>query len=234
MKNVNEVYGYVKENIRLRVANKPSLFPALQKATGIGEYNKFCSKKDDICIEGYPSSANSFLYNVLKRVRDDISVSHHTHSIANIKRALSYDVPVVVVFRDPLESISSTVYRFEKTIYAQIIRYLNFYEYVVGESDSILLISFKQVTQKTSNTVRKIEKYSEISLPFQNMEKVEKNVKQYIKTWSKKNKSNRGGNLPSKNKDIEKNKIKEKINQMERSAEARELYHKLIEVSRRQ
>ena len=82
-----------------------------------GEDNDFlCRKNSDLCVEAYPSSANSFLCRLIRYSIKNLKIGQHTHTIANIKIALKYNIPVVTIIRDPLDAISSRAVRFNKEI----------------------------------------------------------------------------------------------------------------------
>jgi len=64
----------------------------------------------DICIEGYPRSANSFAVGAFEHAQSaPVQVAHHTHVPANPMRACERGVPTLVLIRDPYDAVVSNV-----------------------------------------------------------------------------------------------------------------------------
>jgi len=68
------------------------------------------NKETDICIEGFPRSANSFAVEALRYAQaDPIEIAHHTHVPANAMRACKLDIPTAVLIRTPKDAIVSRI-----------------------------------------------------------------------------------------------------------------------------
>jgi hypothetical protein len=68
------------------------------------------SEKTDICIEGYPRSANSFAVGAFQHAqKHPVRVAHHTHIPANVMRACERGIPTLVLIRDPTDAVVSHV-----------------------------------------------------------------------------------------------------------------------------
>ena len=61
----------------------------------------------DICIEGFPRSANSFAVRAFPIANPNIKVSSHIHVTMQIIKAVNLSIPVLFLLRDPLDSLSS-------------------------------------------------------------------------------------------------------------------------------
>ena len=67
-------------------------------------------EQTDICIEGYPRSANSFAVGAFEHAQQrPVRVAHHTHVPANPMRACERGVPTLVLIRDPYDAVVSHV-----------------------------------------------------------------------------------------------------------------------------
>ena len=68
------------------------------------------TKKTDICIEGFPRSANSFSVQAFRYAQpESVRVAHHTHVPANAMRACEWQIPTVILIRSPADAIVSRV-----------------------------------------------------------------------------------------------------------------------------
>jgi hypothetical protein len=64
----------------------------------------------DICIEGFPRSANSFAVGAFRYAQPrPVKIAHHTHVPANVMRACEWGIPTVVLIRSPYDAIVSRI-----------------------------------------------------------------------------------------------------------------------------
>jgi hypothetical protein len=62
----------------------------------------------DICIEGFPRSANSFAVAAFRHAQDEpVGIAHHNHVPAPVLTAVKNDLPTLVLIRDPVEAVIS-------------------------------------------------------------------------------------------------------------------------------
>jgi len=106
-----------------------------------------------LVIEGFPRSANTFSVRMFHAANPEITadqISHHSHSISNVKRAVRWSIPVVVVIRNPVDAIASTMIFLDDTSDAMsgllATQYIDFYEWVEGNHDNVVLLRFEDVT----------------------------------------------------------------------------------------
>lgn len=59
----------------------------------------------DIVIEGFPRTGNTFAVVAFKNVQDrNYQIAHHLHIISQVKKAVSNNVPVIVLVRNPVDT----------------------------------------------------------------------------------------------------------------------------------
>lgn len=103
-----------------------------------------CDGQTDLCLEGSPSSGNSFAVNAIRRALGPLRVSSHTHAVANVKLALRQRVPAVIVVRHPREAIPSRVVRFGASPALAVRDYIDFQRFAVEHRDEVLVLVFEQ------------------------------------------------------------------------------------------
>lgn len=109
-----KLYRRLRNASRLYLKSNRLLYPILKRLRDPEAGAKLCRTGDHLCVEGYPSSGNSFAYNFLRILFPNLRMGHHSHSIANVKIARSNEIPAVVLLRNPYECISSRVVRFSE------------------------------------------------------------------------------------------------------------------------
>ncbi len=68
------------------------------------------TESTDLCIEGFPRSANSFAVGAVRHAQPGpMQIAHHTHVPANAMRACEWGIPTVVLIRSPQDAIVSRV-----------------------------------------------------------------------------------------------------------------------------
>lgn len=85
----------------------PSLYHGLFRyRDGYGD--RLVTDDTDLCIEGFPRSANSFAVGAIEYAQDDpLRIAHHNHVPAPILRAAARGIPTIVLIRDPVEAVIS-------------------------------------------------------------------------------------------------------------------------------
>ncbi|MEO0458095.1 MAG: hypothetical protein AAF152_16145 [Cyanobacteria bacterium P01_A01_bin.114] len=118
---------------------------------------KKVSPQKDICIEGFPRSANSFFSVAFRRYNPTAQAAHHMHAPLQVIKAAEYEIPCVVLIRNPLDAIASVlvVDRTLSTRFA-IQSYINFYERVWPVRDKVVVSEFKDTTQRPHSTVKRV------------------------------------------------------------------------------
>jgi hypothetical protein len=113
-----------------------------------------------ICIEGYPRSGNSFAVRMF-RTANHVHIGHHTHSTANVARAVRYGIPAVVLLRNPVDAITSFAVATRKVdIDDKLEYYLAFYQWVERRKDSVVIADFGVLISDFNDIIRQVnDKY---------------------------------------------------------------------------
>ncbi len=158
----------MRVRLRTLMERSPRLYIALEKWKN-GEASNAVSPGDDVVIEGFPRSANSFCVRAFRRAQEDEpSVADHLHSPVNVIMALRWNIPVMVLIRDPEEAVVSQLalafqasvkdeepilqgsmadqdYVFLLDLFTR--RYVNFYESLVPYLDRICVVLFRDAVE---------------------------------------------------------------------------------------
>jgi hypothetical protein len=208
----------------------PVLFPWIQKIRG-ADYGTFCGTETDLCIEGFQSSANSFVYNGFRILQPDLDIAHHTHSIANVRRAFSFEIPVLILFRDPVDVIPSMSSRFHPSLKASVNRYIHFYRFVLRNSSKVILASFEEVTTDFATTIRRVEQQTEMDFETFDVDEVRRQTVQHIRNWSKIRGKEDQMSLPRQERESRKAELRARLPSVPRFEEAQTVYRRLNELS---
>ncbi|MEA5465661.1 hypothetical protein [Leptothoe sp. PORK10 BA2] len=181
------------KNTKYRAGHIMGRHEILFKLLPLSEKNKEkkVSPEKDICIEGFPRSANSFFSRVFQMYNPTIKAAHHMHAPLQVIKAIEYDVPCIVLIRNPIDAIASVlvVDRNLSTRFA-IQSYINFYERIWPVRKNIVISDFQDTTQHPHQVVERInQRYgtsfymepmtSEVKFTiFNQLQKAQKDLKQ--------------------------------------------------------
>ena len=99
----------------------------------------------DLLIDGYPRSGNTYCFAKFKFLNPKLNIASHRHEFGHIYSALKRKIPVVVVVRDPLDSISSFIVRESVSTSFALRYYIYFYNKVLVNIKNIILLDFKNI-----------------------------------------------------------------------------------------
>jgi len=118
----------------------------------------------DICIDGYPRSANSFSVRMFRKANPEAVIAHHTHAIANIKKAIDCGIPVIVLIRNPEQSVVSSVIAHENNdIDNEIYRYVDFYDWILGRLPNVVIADFDMVVNDFNTIILNVNDHFKTS-----------------------------------------------------------------------
>ena len=204
----------------------PVVYPLLQRLRG-QEWGTFCTASTDPCIEGYQSSSNSFVYNVFRLLAPELSIGHHTHSVANLKRARRYNIPTLILYRDPSGAIPSLAARFKPSLKDGIVRYVRFYRYVLKHADAFVLASFEETTGDIGATIRRVEAPSPLGFGTYDAETVAADAVASIQDWTERQGDEERISLPKEERNAQKKALRECLHTMPQYGAARQTYERL-------
>ncbi len=113
--------------------------------------------RTEICIEAYPRSANSSTFRKFRLANPDAVVAHHTHVVANVAAALRNRIPTLVLIRQPPDLILSTLVAMRRPRPDDALgRYVDFYGWIEGHLDGLVLADFETVLADWNGVIRRV------------------------------------------------------------------------------
>jgi hypothetical protein len=94
--------------LRHHVRRYPILLRIFAKAQGHG-HMIIQKGKTQVCIGGYPRSANSTSKRLFRIANPDCEMAHHNHTTSTGKMAVRGNVPTIILLRDPVDATCSAL-----------------------------------------------------------------------------------------------------------------------------
>ncbi len=115
--------------------------------------------KTQVCIEGYPRSANSTSTRLFRIGNPDCEIAHHNHTIANVALAVRWNVPTIILLRDPVDAIcSALIVGKRKQPVDELLRYVSFYHYVERHPDAVVMVEFKSALEDFNRAIERLNR----------------------------------------------------------------------------
>lgn len=110
---------------------------------------RIANESTEICVEAVPRSANTFFTMLIKRWNPSIIMAHHTHGAANVKLALRYNVPTIIIIREPGAACASSIIRNTAWMTAadSLASYIAFHGALVDDIGDCMVFRFSDVIQ---------------------------------------------------------------------------------------
>ena len=142
-----------RRRLRLYLSDKPSLYWPLAKAIN---GNFLVSRATELVVEGFPRSGNSYAEAAFRlSQKRQVCLAHHRHAAAQVLCAAKWQIPCVVLIREPFEAIRSllmhqpALYRLDNAVR----EYIVFYRAIQPVRKCYVLARFETVTQDFGSVI---------------------------------------------------------------------------------
>lgn len=117
------------------------------------------TSKTDICIEGFPRSANSFLTATFGKYNPQAKCADHLHAPMQVIRASELNIPCIVVIRNPLDAIASTIVVDRSVSTSVVIRsYIDFYKSIWHIRNDFVVAEFNKIIDNPAEVINAVNK----------------------------------------------------------------------------
>lgn len=138
------------------LAARGLLFPLI--ALNRQARRRVVTRSSDVCLEGYPRSANSYSVFTFRSWNPGARIAHHLHTPLQVARAARLAVPCAVLIRPPLDAVVSVVVMDRERISdaAAYRSYIHFYSRALPLRDSVVVAPFAEVVKDPASLVERL------------------------------------------------------------------------------
>jgi len=142
----------------LPISRSPRWFPSMVRFQR-KRRNRPVKPTDQIVIDGFPRSANTFSSRAFLLENPQAAVSHHMHAPANVLLAVRYGLPTIVVVRTPVDAVMSEVIREpRKRLRRGLLEWNSFYGTVLPVLDRVVVADFDTVTSDYAVVIEEVNR----------------------------------------------------------------------------
>ncbi len=118
------------------------------------------SRSTEICIEGFPRSANSFFTTSFQLINPEVRCAHHVHVPMQVIRAVEFNIPCIVLIRNPLDAIASVLVA-DRNLSPELAlqSYIDFYQNIWQFRAKVVVSEFNQTIQDVKQVILSVNSH---------------------------------------------------------------------------
>jgi hypothetical protein len=162
----------IKQQVQLYAGKRPLPFYSL-----LGLRRKYrelaVSKATQLVIEGFPRSGNTFAVVAFRQAQQEsISIASHLHAPAQVIRAARWEIPTLVLIRNPVDAVLSLVIRHPHISTTWALKsYISFYETITSYRHAYVIGPFDEVIEDYGAVIERVNaRFSTRFSPFDHTE----------------------------------------------------------------
>jgi hypothetical protein len=139
----------------------------------------------ELVIEGFFRSGNTFAVRAFEEAQPNpVRLADHSHATATIIRAVRWNIPTVLLIRNPRDTISSAVLKLAPISTIQVLKeYIRFHTIIFPYIAPCLLVRFEDVTTDMGQVIQRInQRFGTDFVPFVHEEAQVQSVLNWIET----------------------------------------------------
>ena len=161
MSSLTPLVQSLRLGIQTHVGRSPLLYQLLHRTRSAPRSRNLVGPETDLCIEAPSGSGNSVFVRSFQIANPDVSVAHHHHVAAQVKRSVAFGVPTLVILRNPIDCSVSRSRRAPWMVGPVLSQWLHFFRAVEALDAEVLRLSFELVTSEPGTAVRLVnERFS--------------------------------------------------------------------------
>ena len=152
-------YRKLRYEIRCIASLHPLLYDRLARLKeGDTDGPTRVTRHTDLVIEAFPRSGNTFAYFAFQSSQSDsVRIAHHLHAPAQLMRAAQWQIPALLIVRDPLDAVCSFVQRESVVSLRQALRsWIRFHRSLVGHRQHFVVSTFDQAMSDFGSVVQRL------------------------------------------------------------------------------
>ena len=161
-------------------------------------------KNKDLCIEGYPRSANTFGVLLVEQCsKKKLNIAHHMHSSSQIVQAVKWNIPSVLLLRNPKDAVISNLLR-EEGMKAEVALnwYINFHKDLIHIKGNLIVWEFKEFVNRPLDCLAKLTTLSGLKMDqsLYNKDEIYRKIDELDRIYKKSADFNKINTRPNENK----------------------------------
>ncbi len=223
----------IKSKIRQIIRSEPNIYKIFLYFKN-GYTYKLPNKNTDIHLTGYQRSGNTFATKIIENIFSEYTFVTHFHSISSIKSAFNYDVPVIVLIRNPVDSVLSSVVKridgrdenLRTAITYDLDEYYQYYSYVLKHHDKIKIFHFLDLKNNPEKLIKLVA--DQLNIKTLDDSQINNAVKLSYENLNDDKRKDGDRNMPSQYKENKKKELLKYVKDNEMMNKCEQVYKSLL------
>jgi hypothetical protein len=148
----------LKRKLMDLIRDSPWLYSAFLKLY-LGKQLKLPTADTDCHLTGFPRSANTYSHYLAKGIFPELKFITHVHTVASLRVARKFEVPVAIIFRDPDDCVISMCLKYKKdstdavAIDGYFYDYIHYHEWILKHLPDAAFFQFEDVTKRSKEFI---------------------------------------------------------------------------------
>lgn len=184
---------------------------------------RIVTAQTDLCFEGFQRSGNSYFSLLFSRANKDKKLAHHIHAPQQLHRALKFNIPAVLLIRDPADAVASLL-TWDSRLSPELAlkSWIQFHESLLPIKERLCIVQFDALVQDYNQVIETINDRFETD--FIDCRLNEEQISKLMKRHKQRGKAN--DPFPNEKKKEQNAKNKEVVLSLNEFFEAETLYLK--------
>lgn len=193
MNNLERSLRRIRYEVRNIIADYPPVYLPLARLKSGTPAAQVVDKNTQLLIEGWPRSGNTFAEQAFRMSQTrEVKLAHHFHAPAQVMAAVRRRLPVLVIIRDPVDSVCSFVIRENAITLDQALRsWIRFHDRIMHCRREFVTATFEQVTADFGQVMRRVNRRFDTG--FDLFEHTPENVENCFRVIEENNRRRFGG-----------------------------------------
>lgn len=160
----------LRYQIRCVLADYPSLYFNVYRFMKNRDHRgEKITRDKELVLEGFPRSGNSFAYAAFVTAQKrPVRVAHHLHAPAQVILSARWNIPTLVIVRNPLDAVTSFLIRHPEIIARQSLRaWIRYHRRLESYQQHFVVATFSQIIGDFGSVIGRLnERFGKSFLPF--------------------------------------------------------------------
>lgn len=151
---------YLLPNTRLFLRNNIGRYSVLGTRRSDLAFSPDC----DLCIEGFPRSANTYGVLLIEQFATrPLKIAHHLHMPAQLKKAVHHGIPAILLIREPAAAIGSLLLREQKVSpWSALYWYNSFHTELLPYRDRLIIWEFRDLIEQPRTCIQQLAQHTSL------------------------------------------------------------------------
>ena len=135
----------------------PAIYMPLNRLRHRGQSEYIVHRDTQLVLEGFARAGNTFMWLAFRSAQPQpVRLAHHTHAPAQVIRAVRWNIPTLVVVRDPADSVRAHMALSDVSARTALVAWIRYHRRIMTVRDGFVAAGFDEVTGDFGAVVRRV------------------------------------------------------------------------------